>query len=193
MALPTVCQIWTTRTALFADKPGLILRICRSRARINGATQTFRRPSVATSILHQRDGSQSINPTASSGVYVPPHLSSNYQPSFPRNSSTVDARYSKEQLLDLFRAHGESGGLYKNASEHLLEGWNPSAPSSAANGTWNRRGDYKDGNSGPEICWDHEGSIQPLGLIDMSEEEKEVRRWHYYNAEYGSNPVTALL
>ncbi|MCJ1245766.1 hypothetical protein MMC30_002970 [Trapelia coarctata] len=145
-----------------------------SRARINGATQTFRRPSVATSMSHQRDGSQSNNPSASSGVYVPPHLNSNYQSTFTRNSSTVDARYSKEQLLDLFRAQGESGSLPKNAAEHLIEGWNPIATGSAGNGTWNRRDDYKDGNSGPEICWDHEGSIQPLGLIDMSEEEKEL-------------------
>lgn len=141
---------------------------------------------------HQRDGSQSNNPSASSGVYVPPHLNSNYQSIFARSSTTVDARYSKEQLLDLFRAQAESGSLYKNASEHFIEGWNPSAPSSAANGSWNRRDDYKDGTSGPEICWDHEGSIQPLGLIDMSEEEKEVRRWHHYTAGYDSNPFTAL-
>jgi len=142
---------------------------------------------------HQRDGSQSNNPPASSGVYVPPHLNSNYQSTFTRNSSTMDARYSKEQLLDLFRAQADSGGSHKNAAEHLIEGWNPSAISSAGNGTWNRRDDYKDGNNGPEICWDHEGSIEPLGLIDMSEEEKEVRRWHCCTAVYDSNLIAALF
>ena len=102
---------------------------------------------------------------------MPPHLNSNYQPSFTRNASSVDARYSKEQLLDLFRAHAETGALYKDPSEHLVEGWNPGSANSASNGAWNRR---DDGNSGPEICWDYEGSVQPLGLVDLSEEEKEV-------------------
>ena len=105
---------------------------------------------------------------------MPPHLNSNYQPNFTRNAATADARYSKEQLLDLFRAQAETGSLYKNPSEHFVEGWNPGSANSTTNGAWNRRDDHKDGNSGPEICWDYEGSVQPLGLVDLSEEEKEV-------------------
>ena len=86
----------------------------------------------------------------------------------------IESRYSKEQLLDLFRAQGDSSDLFKNPSEHLVEGWNPNTSTMAGNGAWNRRDDHKDGINGPEICWDHEGAIQPLGLMEPSEEEKEV-------------------
>ncbi|MCJ1392598.1 hypothetical protein MMC18_005468 [Xylographa bjoerkii] len=144
-----------------------------SRARTNGATQTFRRPSLASTSSHHRESSQTPNPPPSAGVYVPPHLNSNYQQNFPRNTSMMDSRFSKEQLLDLYRAQGDSGSLYKNPSEHLIEGWNPNTSSGASNGAWNRRDDHKDGSNGPEICWDYEGSIQPLGLMEFSEEEKE--------------------
>ncbi|MCJ1378658.1 hypothetical protein MMC17_001757 [Xylographa soralifera] len=145
-----------------------------SRARTNGATQTFRRPSLATASSHHRESSQNANPPPSAGVYVPPHLNSSYQQSLPRNNSMIDSRYSKDQLLDLFRAQGDSGTLYKNPSEHLVEGWHPNTSSVASNGAWNRRDDHKDGSNGPEICWDHEGTIQPLGLTEPSEEEKEL-------------------
>lgn len=87
----------------------------------------------------------------------------------------IESRYSKEQLLDLFRAQAESGSNYKNAAEHLVEGWNPGNSPAANNGVWNRRDEHKDAVSGPEICWDYEGSIQPLGLSELSDEEKEVR------------------
>ncbi|MCJ1400360.1 hypothetical protein MMC11_003565 [Xylographa trunciseda] len=88
--------------------------------------------------------------------------------------STTDSRYSREQLLDIFRTQGDSGILFKSPSEHLIEGWNPNTSTAASNGAWNRRDDHKDGSNGPEICWDYEGSIQPLGLLDVSEEEKEL-------------------
>ncbi|MCJ1478111.1 hypothetical protein MMC13_006787 [Lambiella insularis] len=158
----------TSRSSLRGDVSG-----DWSRARTNGATQTFRRPSLATTNSHQRDGSQSNNPSTTAGVYVPPHLNSNYQQSYTRNSSMIESRYSKDQLLDLYRAQGEPGSIYKNASEHLVEGWNPGNSPAASNGSWNRRDEHKDAISGPEICWDYEGSIQPLGLSELSDEEKE--------------------
>ena len=148
----------------------------RSRSRTNGATQTFRRPSLATGFSHQRENTQPTtnNPPQSTGVYVPPHLNSNYQSTFTRNGATTDSRYSKDQLLDLFRAQGESGNLSKNLPDLLLGGWNSGAPNTS-NGTWSRRDDLKEGNIGPEVCWDFEGSVQPLGLVDVEDEEKEVR------------------
>ncbi|KAJ5173408.1 hypothetical protein N7492_006001 [Penicillium capsulatum] len=67
-----------------------------SRSRMNGATQTFRRPSVATSPAHTRDSSQpaSASTMTSSAAYIPPHMSSNPLSSlrngearYPRTSS----------------------------------------------------------------------------------------------------------
>ena len=58
--------------------------------------------------------------------------------------------------------------------ELLMDGWSPNGTNGISNGGWGRSDEHKDIN-GPEICWDHSGSVQPLGLIPMSDEEKEVR------------------
>lgn len=163
---PNLCAPWLTCT------------VCRTR-RTNGATQTFRRSSLATNSSHQKDTSQAgnDNPPPSSGVYVPPHLNSNYQSSYTRNGASAEgSRYSKDQLLDMFRAQGPSGQLHHNISDLFVDGWNPSPVNGTTNGGWARRDDQKEAPTGPDICWDHEGKIQPLSLIDMSEEEKQVRR-----------------
>ena len=76
----------------------------------------------------------------------------------------------------MFRRQGESGSLGKNLSALMLGGWDPSLSNDGSSGVWNRREDLKDGAPGPEICWDAEGKVQPLGHVDMSEEEKEVCR-----------------
>ena len=146
----------------------------RSRARTNGATQTFRRSSAATSLSQQRDSTQSsVNPPTSSGnVYVPPHLNSNYQSTYGRNGSSSDTRYSKDQLLELFRAQSKSGSLNANVNDLLLDGWTPGM-NGTSNGGWGKRDDHKD-VAGPEICWERDGGVQPMALLEMSSEEKEV-------------------
>lgn len=139
---------------------------------MNGATQTFRRPSVATNPSHTRDSSQlasASTPTAS-GAYVPPHLSSNTMSSALRNG---DARYSKEQLLELYKAQREAGSLGKHVEDYFVADWDPHTVSAPANGVWGKRDDHKT-SAGPEVCWDHGGQAEPLGLTDMSDGEKEV-------------------
>ena len=147
----------------------------RSRARTNGATQTFRRPSLANNLSSQRETVQTSNPSPSTGVYVPPHLNSNYQSSYSRNGATAECRYSKDQLLDLFRAQGKSGPLNTHITDLFVDGWSPGAVNGTTNGGgWGKKEDYKEGTNGPDICWDHEGKVQPLGLIDMTDNEREV-------------------
>jgi PERQ amino acid-rich with GYF domain-containing protein len=141
---------------------------------MNGATQTFRRPSVATNLSHTRDSSQPMSAsTPTSAAYIPPHLSSSYQ---PRNGSTADSRYSKEQLLSIFKTQRDSGSLGKNMGDHFLAAWNPLEDSSSTNGAWGKREDQKDPSSGPEVCWDHLGLHGPLALSDLTDEEREVSR-----------------
>ena len=55
-----------------------------------------------------------------------------------------------------------------------MGGWNHTASSSNVNGIWARQDDHREAGTGPEVCWDYDGSIQPLGLVDMAEDEKEV-------------------
>lgn len=144
----------------------------RSRARTNGATQTFRRSSTATTLTQQRDSSQATgNPPPSSGsVYVPPHLNSNHQ-AYGRNGVSADSRYTKDRLLDMFRAQ-KSGSLHTNINDLYEDGWTPGV-NGASNGNWSKSGDHKE-IAGPDICWDQNGSVEPMAWIEMSEEEKEV-------------------
>ena len=146
----------------------------RSRARTNGATQTFRRPSLAPGFSQKENSQANSNPTTSSGsVYVPPHLNSNYQSSYNRNGSSNESRYSKDQLLDLFKTQEKSGFSGVNLHDLFVDGWSPGNTNGTNNGGWGKRDDSKDA-SGPEICWDHEGSVHPLALAEMTEDEKEV-------------------
>jgi len=99
-------------------------------------------------------------------------MNSNHQSSYNRNGASTESRYSKDQLLDLYRAQEKSGLLNTNVDGLFVDGWTPGA-NGLSNGVWGKRDDHKDAN-GPEICWDHSGSGQPLALVDMIEEEKEV-------------------
>ncbi|KAJ5540952.1 hypothetical protein N7494_006028 [Penicillium frequentans] len=141
-----------------------------SRSRINGATQTFRRPSVATNPTHTRESSHAASAsTPTSGAYIPPHMSSNSLSSGVRNG---DARYSKDQLIDLYKVQRESGSLGKNVEDYFVADWDPHMVPTPVNGAWGKRDDHKT-SAGPEVCWDHGGQAEPLSLSDMTDSEKE--------------------
>lgn len=56
-----------------------------------------------------------------------------------------------------------------------MPGWEPSAANGASTGAWNRRDEQsKDHVPGPEVCWEKDGSLEPIGLVEMDDEEKEV-------------------
>lgn len=56
-----------------------------------------------------------------------------------------------------------------------MSGWEPNTANGVAAGAWNRRDEpSKDHVHGPEVCWDKDGSIAPLGLVEMDDEEKDV-------------------
>jgi len=155
---------------------------------MNGATQTFRRPSVATNNnSHNRESSQttSASSTPTTAAYIPPHLNSNSQSSPLRNGASSENRYSKEQLLNLYKSQRESGNLGKNVADYFVADWNPHQETPSVNGASGKREDQKDMPTGPEVCWDHGGQVEPLGLIDMTDDEKEVCT--------SSSPGNALL
>ncbi|KAF7447553.1 GYF domain containing protein [Pyrenophora tritici-repentis] len=142
--------------------------------RSNGATQTFRRPSHATTLSGStnhsttREGApaqtqaQAQNSTwaMSQGVYVPPHAQTG------RNGSGFEARYSRDQLTQLFRIQQDSGQL-AHGLEHVYM--------DMATGAWGRKDDdAKELRSGVDQCWDREGGILPLSLTEMTDDEREV-------------------
>ncbi|KAI4191394.1 MAG: hypothetical protein LQ348_003528, partial [Seirophora lacunosa] len=140
-----------------------------SRNRVNGATTTFRRPSLAANLSHQRETSQSNTSAANqnAGVYVPPHMNANYH----TRGGTSETRYSRDQLLDLFRAQSKAASI-ADIGDLYMDGWNPTSANGMPNGSWSRKDDSTDGPPGPEICWRHDGNVQPLGLTEMTDEEQ---------------------
>jgi PERQ amino acid-rich with GYF domain-containing protein len=139
--------------------------ISRSR-RPNGATQTFRRPSAAqTSTTASRENPSIRNSVESVPAYIPPH----------RNGTSSEYRYSKDQLLSLFRAEKEAGNLNEGLSSLFVGGWESNLSNGINTSPWARRDEQRDTTTGADICWDKDGSNPPLGLKDLTIEEKEVR------------------
>ena len=86
-----------------------------------------------------------------------------------------DMRYSKDQLLDLYKFQsGVEGSLKDGLPNLFVGGWRPDTANGAASQGWGGGEQGRDGQPGPEICWDRDGSFGPLGLHEMDDEEKEV-------------------
>ncbi|PVH99704.1 hypothetical protein DM02DRAFT_614780 [Periconia macrospinosa] len=142
--------------------------------RANGATQTFRRPSHATtpsastSQPAPRDPTGAQNaPSTTPSVYVPPHAL--------RNGSAAEGRYSRDQMLHLFRAQRASDDINQGLSDLYVGSWEPNVPNGTSGASWGRKDDHgRDGASGVDLCWDKDGNIVPLSLTDMTDEEREV-------------------
>jgi PERQ amino acid-rich with GYF domain-containing protein len=141
--------------------------------RTNGATQTFRRPSHATSLsgstAHSASRDASSTQTASSsGVYVPPHA----QPG--RNGSSVEGRFSRDQLTQLFKTQRESDDLSDGVANISMGTWDVHATNGMSGASWGRNDHSRDVPSGVDQCWDREGNTEPLSLRDLTDEERDV-------------------
>lgn len=138
-------------------RPRLVVLTSSTRPRrTNGATHTFRRPSSAA-----QTGGQS------SAVYVPPH----------RNSNLPDVRYTRSQLLELFKTLHDNDELSEQSLAGLyVGGWEPHVTGNAAQNGWSRRDEQvKEQAPGVDACWEKDGNVYPAGLAPMDDEEKEVR------------------
>ena len=151
---------------------GLLLTLLphrRSRNRVNGTTQTFRRPSLATTPSQTRDPAPNSASTANNGgVYIPPHHSS-----MSRNAPAGETRYTKDQLLNIYQTLEDASVLDRDLVDIFEGTWNLAEDK---NGTGNQGSgsDAKDLIPGPEVCWNYGLNPQPFGLKNMTEEEKQV-------------------
>jgi hypothetical protein len=151
------------------ELPAHVLTISTSRARRpNGATQTFRRTSnaVNTSATAPQNTENLPIPAVSSQPprYVPPH----------RNGTVNDPRYSKNQLLDLYRLQQTDDGLQEDLQNLYIGGWQPNGQNGAPAAGWGRNDASREQPPGPDVCWDDDGNYEPLALTEMDDEEREV-------------------
>ncbi|TGZ78599.1 hypothetical protein EX30DRAFT_397746 [Ascodesmis nigricans] len=124
--------------------------------RVNGnSSSTTRRPSLSTTLTHTTTPLSS----GSSNVYHPPHH-------YNRQGAGGSTTYGKEDLLNIFKSQEGSGGLEK--VDGLLE----SELNGSGAGGWGRSGD--EAINGVELCWEKDGGLKPIGLDEMTEEEREL-------------------
>ncbi|EMC96756.1 hypothetical protein BAUCODRAFT_34149 [Baudoinia panamericana UAMH 10762] len=137
--------------------------------RTNGATQTFRRTSgaVPTNSASAMANAQSDGtaPSQPAPRYVPPH----------RNGTLSDMRYSKDQLLEVFKSQQSTdGGLSDGLPSLYALGWQPDMANGASTTNWARNDHSREAQHGPDVCWERDGMVEPLGLIDMDDDEREL-------------------
>lgn len=75
--------------------------------------------------------------------------------------------------MSIFRTQKESGELDKNLSNLMVGDWSPGMADGARNGSWNKMDEDANG-TGPDLCWEQNGKLEPLGLDPMTAEEKDV-------------------
>lgn len=108
------------------------------------------------------------------------HQAPDSETSVPQAMSTsmyeqsTESRYSREQLLAVFKAQQESGPGSRDVSHLYVNNWNPEN-TNGANGRsgWGRPSDTRE-THGPEVCWDASGNILPIALEEMDEAERKV-------------------
>lgn len=93
-----------------------------------------------------------------------------------QNSNSADdpsyARYSKEDLLDIYRTAQDSGTI-RDPSDLFADNWHPGQTNGANGRGWGKVNDTRESH-GPDICWDPTGSVRPISLEPMSDMEKSV-------------------
>ena len=77
-------------------------------------------------------------------------------------------------MLQIYQGQKASGNLRKDLTR-LFEGtWDPTKSTSADGGSWSKY-ENKDVTIGPDVCWDSAAGNLPLGLVDMTDDERTVR------------------
>lgn len=144
------------------------LTYCRSRrdGRSNG-TLTFRRSSTtpfnqsASHTPNDVPQTPSADTSGTTGV-----------PQTPSYDAVGAQRYSKDEILDLFRSVPTPN--LPDIANLLVPGWNPGQINGATTRSWGKTGDSNHVAPDPGVCWDQDGKMQPVGLVEMTEEEKTL-------------------
>ena len=69
---------------------------------------------------------------------------------------------------------GVDGGLTDGLSDMYIGGWHPDTANGVGSSSWGRNDQNRENQPGSDVCWDRDGSVEPLGLVEMDDEEREV-------------------
>lgn len=132
-------------------------------------------PNPRESSASQPRNSNDRNSSEIAAPYIPPHMNANRNGTSNVNGAGGDLRYSKEKFLEIFRAEKDAGNLLEGVDGLFIGGYQPSASNGVASATWGRREEPKDNHS-VDLCWDRNARMYPLGLQELTEEERDVYR-----------------
>lgn len=135
--------------------------------RSNGAILSRRQSSTPHGQSSQSDSTNQLPGTEIEDPQADPQQQAN-----PSSELSTDTRYSKDELLDIYKAQSSVGAANSDVSRLFSDGWNPGQ----SNGTHRGWGKTHDGreNHGPHVCWESNGSVQPISLVEMTEVERNV-------------------
>lgn len=85
-----------------------------------------------------------------------------------------EARFSKDELLQIFRSQRASGELDKHVDSLLLGELAAATHHDDALPGWTQRAEDQRSAPNVSLCWDDTASSHPLSLEDMTREEHEV-------------------
>lgn len=158
----------------YSDAPSSLLSRSRRDGRSNG-TAILRRSSTTP---FNNTSNQPVHPVSAAPIGTsllpvandtpPASATSQFAPLADSNMG----RYSQDQLLDAAR----NGAAFQpvDVSSLLMEGFSPGGHINGHSSRgWGKPNDANTHND-PTVCWNAEGSSGPLGLQDMSVDEKEV-------------------
>lgn len=86
------------------------------------------------------------------------------------NFEVEPSRYTKEDLLDVFRAQK----MGDDTSRLFISGWDPSNINGNSGRGWGKSVENHIPQE-PGACWDQNGDTMPMALQDYSLDEKEVK------------------
>jgi PERQ amino acid-rich with GYF domain-containing protein len=96
----------------------------------------------------------------------------------------MENRFSKEQLLDIYKSQQSSEAPTKDVSSLYANGWDPGHSNGANGRGWGKSTDGRD-THGPHICWDDNGNIPLISLQEMTELER--------NVSHSTPPINTVL
>ncbi|GAW24729.1 hypothetical protein ANO14919_143210 [Xylariales sp. No.14919] len=140
------------------------------QARTNG-TLTFRRTSTTPSsqAFGQPNPSEPAVPSDDPAILA----------AMPVGSTVVEdaapRRYSRDEMVSILN-NMQQDPLFQqpDVSSLFVAGWNPGHTNGVASRGWGKPADSHVLPQEPDMCWDASGSTKAVGLLEMTNEEKEL-------------------
>ncbi|KAI0394175.1 hypothetical protein F5Y17DRAFT_429174 [Xylariaceae sp. FL0594] len=140
------------------------------QSRTTNGTLTFRRTSATPS-------SQAFSqPNMSESAAPPDDLAALSAMSMGSTAAenTTSRKYTRDELLSIGQRLGRGFTAQSSGVSALfMSGWNPGQANGVSSRGWGKPADSNALPQEPDICWDAQGSTKPVGLQEMTEEEKE--------------------